>query len=90
MSLFFRYNHYLVIAKYQVRNQSETSSLQVFVALLESKIKCERQMAIKTLIIKHAELSGQLSVSAMREYLIFMFSNNIKPTMCLQIYNNES
>ena len=28
-------------------DQSETPSLQVFLALLESKIKCERQMAIK-------------------------------------------
>jgi len=45
---FYALNHYLHIAKYHVylaRNQSETPSLQVFLALLESKIKCE--MAIK-------------------------------------------
>jgi len=47
---FYAFNYYLLIAKYHVylaRNQSETPSLQVFLALLESIIKCERQMAIK-------------------------------------------
>ena len=47
---FYALNHYLLIAKYHVylaRNQSETPCLHVFLALLESKIKCERQMAIK-------------------------------------------
>ena len=47
---FYALNHYLLVAKYHVylaRNQSETPCLQVFLALLESKIKCERQMAIK-------------------------------------------
>ena len=47
---FYALNHYLLIAKYHVflaRNQSETQSLKVFLALLNSKIKCERQMAIK-------------------------------------------
>jgi len=39
-----RYTRYHV---YLARNQSETPSLQVFLPLLESKIKCERQMAIK-------------------------------------------
>ena len=50
ISSFFALNHYLLTAKYHVylaRNQPETPSLQVFLALLESKIKCERQMAIK-------------------------------------------
>ena len=32
---------------------------------------------------KNTELSGPLSASAMREHLIFMSSNEIKPTMCL-------
>ena len=44
------FNHYLLIAKYHVylaRNQSETPSIKVFLALLESKVKFERQMAIK-------------------------------------------
>ena len=43
-------NHYLLIAKYNIfleRNQSESPSLKVFLALLENKIKCDRQMAIK-------------------------------------------
>ena len=47
---FYALIHYLLIAKYHVylvRNQSETPCLQIFLALLESKIKCERQMAIK-------------------------------------------
>ena len=47
---FYALNHYLLVAKYHVylaRNQSETPCLQVFLALLESKIKCKRQMAIK-------------------------------------------
>ena len=47
---FYALNHYLLVAKYHVylaRNQSETPCLQDFLALLESKIKCERQMAIK-------------------------------------------
>ena len=44
------FNHYLLIAKYHVylaRNLSETPSIKVFLALLESRVKCERQMAIK-------------------------------------------
>ena len=43
-------NHYLLIAKYHVflaRNRSETPNLKVFLALLDSKIKCERQIAIQ-------------------------------------------
>ena len=43
-------NHYLLIAKYHVflaRNPSETPNLKVFLALLDSKIKCERQIAVK-------------------------------------------
>ena len=47
---FYALNHYLLIAKYHIfpaRNQSESPSLKVFLALLESKIKCERQLAIK-------------------------------------------
>ena len=43
-------NHYLFIAKYHIfltRHQSESPSLKVFLTLLEIKIKCERQMAIK-------------------------------------------
>ena len=47
---FYALNHYLLIAKYHVflaRNQSETPNLKVFLALLDSKIKCERQIAIK-------------------------------------------
>ena len=47
---FYALNHYLLIAKYHIfrtRNQSESPSLKVFLALLENKIKCERQMAIK-------------------------------------------
>ena len=42
---FYALTHYLLIAKYHVflaRNQSETPSLKVFLALLDSKIKCER------------------------------------------------
>ena len=86
---FYALNHYLLIAKYIVylaRNQSEAPSLQVFLALLESKIKCKRQIKwpLKTLIIKNTELSGPLSASAMREQLIFMFSNKIKPTVAVQ------
>jgi len=80
---FFALNLYLLIAKYHVylaRNQSETPGLQVFLVLLESKIKCERQMKRQK---KSTELSGPLSASAMREHLIFMSSNEIKPTVCL-------
>jgi hypothetical protein len=47
---FYALNHYLLIAKYHIflaRNQLESPSLKVFLALLENKIKCERQMAIK-------------------------------------------
>ena len=47
---FYALNHYLLIAKYHVflaRNQSETPNLKVFLALLDSKIKCERQIAIR-------------------------------------------
>jgi len=47
---FYALNHYLLIAKYHVflaRNRSETPNLKVFLALLDSKIKCERQIAIK-------------------------------------------
>ena len=47
---FHAFNHYLLIAKYHLylaRNQSETPSMKVFLALLESKIKCERQIAVK-------------------------------------------
>ena len=47
---FYALNHYLLIAKYYIfrtRNQSESPSLKVFLALLQNKIKCERQMAIK-------------------------------------------
>ena len=47
---FHAFNYYLLIAKYHLylaRNQSETPSMKVFLALLESKIKCERQIAIK-------------------------------------------
>ena len=80
---FFVLNLYLLIAKYHVylaRNQSETPGLQVFLVLLESKIKCERQMKRQK---KSTELSGPLSASAMREHLIFMSSNEIKPTVCL-------
>ena len=43
-------NHYLLIAKYHIflaRHQSESPSLKVFLVLLESKIRCEREMAIK-------------------------------------------
>ena len=43
-------NHYLLIAKYHIflaRHQSESPSLKVFLALLESKIRCEREMVIK-------------------------------------------
>ena len=45
-------NHYLLIVKYHIfctRNKSESASLKVFLALLQNKIKCERQMAIKNL-----------------------------------------
>ena len=47
---FYALNHYLLIAKYHVflaRNRSETPNLMVFLALLDSKIKCEEQIAIK-------------------------------------------
>ena len=47
---FYALNHYLLTAKYHVflaRNRSETPNLKVFLALLDSKIKCERQIAIK-------------------------------------------
>ena len=50
ITTFYTLNHYLLIAKYHVflaRNQSETPNLKVFLALLDSKIKCERQIAIK-------------------------------------------
>ena len=43
-------NHYLLIAKYHVflaRNRSEPPNLKVLLALLDSKIKCERQIAVK-------------------------------------------
>ena len=39
---FYALNHYLLIAKYHIfrtRNQSESPSLKVFLALLENKIK---------------------------------------------------
>ena len=44
---FYALNHNLLIAKshiFRTRNQSESPSLKVFLALLENKIKCERQM----------------------------------------------
>ena len=47
---FYALNHYLLITKYHVflaRNRSETPNLKVCLALLDSKIKCERQIAIK-------------------------------------------
>ena len=47
---FYALNHYLLIPKYHIffkRHQSESPSLKVFLALLESKIRCEREMAIK-------------------------------------------
>ena len=47
---FYALNHYLLIAKYHVflaRNRSETPNLKVFLALLDSKMKWERQIAIK-------------------------------------------
>ena len=47
---FYVLNHYLLIAKYHIflaKHQSESPSLEVFLALLESKIRCEREMAIK-------------------------------------------
>lgn len=52
------FNHYLIIAKYHLylaRNQSETPSIKVFLALLESKIKCERRIAIKNSSYKKYE-----------------------------------
>ena len=52
---FYALNHYLLIAKYHVflaRNRSETPNLMVFLALLDSKIKCEEQIAIKNLNYK--------------------------------------
>ena len=52
------FNHYLLIAKYHVylaRNLSETPSIKVFLALLESRVKCERQMAIKNSSFKKYE-----------------------------------
>ena len=41
------FNHYLLIAKYHVhlaRNLSETPTIKVFLALLESRVKCESKM----------------------------------------------
>ena len=49
---FYALNHNLLIAKSHIvrtRNKSESQSLKVFLALLQNKIKCERQMAIKNL-----------------------------------------
>ena len=67
---FYALNHYHLIAKYHVflaRNRSERENLKVFLALLDSKIKCERQIAIKILITKNIELSGPLSATMLRE-----------------------
>jgi len=46
---FYALNHYLLIANhvFLARNRSETPNLKVFLALLDSKIKFERQIAIK-------------------------------------------
>ena len=44
---FYALNRSLLIAKYHIflaRNQSESPSLKVFLVLLESKIRCERQL----------------------------------------------
>ncbi len=52
------FNHYLLIAKYHLylaRNQSETPSIKVFLASLESKVKRERQIAIKNSSYKKYE-----------------------------------
>ena len=71
---FYALNHYLLVAKYHVylaRNQPETPSLQVFLALLEVKLNAKDKWPLKTLIMKNTELSGPLSASAMREHLIF-------------------
>ena len=46
---YYALHHYLLIAKYHIyraKNQSETPNLKVSLALLENKIKCERQMSI--------------------------------------------
>ena len=70
---FYVLNHYLLIAKYHVflaRNRSETPNLKVFLALLDSKIKCERQIAVKNSNYKNIELSGPLSATSMRESFI--------------------
>ena len=49
---------FFTIAKYFLyiaRNQSETPNIKVFLALLESKVRCERQMAIKNSSYKKYE-----------------------------------
>ena len=48
---FRAFNHYLLIARYYIhlaRDKSENPRLDVFIVLLEIKIHCEREVAIKT------------------------------------------
>ena len=50
-TLFRAFNHYLLIALYYIhlaRNKSEDPRLDVFIVLLEIKIQCEREIAMKT------------------------------------------
>ena len=62
-TLFRAFNHYLLIALYYIhlaRNKSEDPRLDVFIVLLEIKIQCEREIAMKT--TPNAETSGRLCV----------------------------